>query len=245
LAKTVPGGSPVIRKVLTRIVLLAVLLEAAQVFIASHACGVLDILVAIAGGLAGMASALLLLRAGVLQAERVGGHRPGPPTLTPPWRAAVQAALVFTIVCVAAPGVWPTGSAMADSGGPDIRWVPFQAHFLEPFPIAAADLLESIGAYTFIALLCLLLTRGSGRLASLMLLMGMIAVVELCPALTASRVADLTPLLLAVVAWLLAGRIWNAIYPPRPPSASATRGEARPRSVTAPGPTRQHRKLTS
>jgi hypothetical protein len=222
LAKTVAERSSVIRKVLVRIVVLAILLEAAQIFLISHACGVLDILIAAAGALAGSGIALMLIQAGVIRAEDARIARSGPPTLSPPWRAAAFGALAFAIVCAAGPSAW-AGASAGHANGPEIRWIPFQTHFLAPFSVAVVKLAVSLGLYAFVTLLCLLLTRGRGRATAILLLIAMTSANELYGALFAGQIADITPVLLAIVAWLIACRTWWAIYPPAPASSGPSR----------------------
>jgi len=91
---------------------------------------------------------------------------------------------------------------------------------MDPFPVVIAHVARSIALYTLITLLCLLLTRGKGRVAAMLLLIGMLASAELGRALLCGRPVDVTALVLAVFAWLIAVRAWNAIYPRR---SAATR----------------------
>ncbi len=217
LAKNAEDRLRTIRKVASRIILLAILLEAAQVLVRSHACGVFDVVVAIAGGLAGCATVLLLIHTGIIRAEHVHARRSGPPLLTGPWRVLAVIVLILTVIGVA--GARIGGASIGPARGLDICWVPFQGHFVKPFPVVIGHAAGSIGLYAFITLLCLLLTRGQGRVTALLLLTGVLASGELCRALLGGGLADTTPLVLAVAAWLIAGRVWDAIYPPARVSA--------------------------
>ena len=219
LARTAEDRSRTIRRVASWLILLAILLEAAQVFVHSHACGVLDILVAVTGGLAGCAAVLLLIHTGIIRAEHVHARRSGPPLLTGPWRVLAVGLLLLTVFGTVGASIRSDGRPIRPAGRPDIRWVPFQEEFLDPFPVVIAHAAGSIALYTLITLLCLLLTRGKGRVAAMLLLIGMLASAELGRALLCGRPADVTSLVLAVFAWLIAGRIWDAIYPPARVSA--------------------------
>jgi hypothetical protein len=97
---------------------------------------------------------------------------------------------------------------------------------MDPFPLVIARVVGSIALYTLITLLCLLLTRGRGRVAAMLLLIGMLASAELGRALLRDQPVDVTSLVLAVFAWLIAVRTWNAIYPRR--SAAIRRPLAAP-----------------
>jgi len=64
-------------------------------------------------------------------------------------------------------------------------------------------------------MLCLYLTEGRGQCVALLLLLGMVGVAQTAQILVVGRVADVTPLFMAVAAWLLAVRCWNAFVPQR------------------------------
>ncbi len=219
LARNAADRSRAIRKVASWIILLAILLEAAQVFVHSHACGVLDIVVAVTGGLAGCAIVLLLIHAGIIRTEDAKTRGSGPPVLTGLWRVLAVGMLLLTVFGTVGVSIRPDGRPVRHAAGPDIRWVPFQEEFMDPFPVVIAHVAGSIGLYALITLLCLLVTAGQGRLMALLLLTGALASGELCRALLDGGLADTTPLVLAVAAWLIAGRIWDAIYPPARVSA--------------------------
>ncbi|HUU96991.1 MAG TPA: VanZ family protein [Phycisphaerae bacterium] len=219
LARYAEDRSRTIRKVASRLILLAILLEAAQVFVHSHACGVLDVVVAVTGGLAGCATTLLLIHAGIIRTQDAKTRGSGPPVLTGLWRVLAVGMLLLTVFGTVGVSIWSDGRPIRPAGRPDIRWVPFQEEFMDRFPVVIAHAAGSIGLYAFITLLCLLLTRGKGRVAAMLLLTGALASAEVCRALLGDGLADTTPLVLAVAAWLIAGRIWDAIYPPARVSA--------------------------
>jgi glycopeptide antibiotics resistance protein len=208
-----------VRTVLWRILLLTIVLEATQALIRSHVCAVLDMLVAVAGGLAGCAIALLLIHAGIIRTQDATTRRSGPPALTGSWRVLAVGLLLLTVFGTVGASIRPDSRPIRPAGRPDIRWVPFQEEFMDPFPLVTAHLAGSIGLYALLTLLCLLLTAARGRLMALLLLTGALASGELCRALLGGGLADTTPLVLAVTAWLIAGRIWDAIYPPARVSA--------------------------
>ena len=64
---------------------------------------------------------------------------------------------------------------------------------------------------------------------ALLLVLGTAGCIESYRAFTLRAAADVTPLLLAAIAWLITVRVWNALTPPRP-RASAACPEAAPAS---------------
>ena len=216
--------------------LLAVVLEAAQAVLRAHVCSLVDALIAIAGGIAGcVASAWAVrppaaTRADAAAAPRLtraqsrGGDRGEPTCYSRPaavpaaasagsYRRLAVAALVVTLVYAAGVGIWRTPRLHGVRAEPLVHWAPFQAHFVHSFAHTTVDIAEQVGLYSFLTLLCLILTGGRGRTIALLLVLGLLGALEIARAFVAEYGADTTALLLATVAWLLTTRVWRSIYP--------------------------------
>ncbi|MBU0641274.1 MAG: VanZ family protein [Planctomycetes bacterium] len=211
-----------LREALGRVFLLALLFELAQVFIVSHACGLLDIGIAAAGGAAGVAGALWFIRLGLIETavERAERRRQNPEAqatlrwyhaFSAAWRLPASIVLLATLACAVLVTI-QYGSPAAAPAGAGVQWVPFQGHFLQPFHVVVVDALGSCALYGFLTVLCMFLTCGHGRAAALLLVLGLVGILEGYEMMTDGRGADITPFLLAGGTWYLAVRVSNAIH---------------------------------
>ena len=188
-----------------RIFVCGVLFESAQMFVKSHACGLLDMGTAFVGGLLGIGAASWLAGRSLT--------RGGLPTAAR--RASATLLLVGLVLFGLIAGMSGTDVLGADPQGPRVLWCPFQVQFLESFDRVLINAAESLLLYATVAMLCLYLTGGHGQCVALLLLLGMVGVAQTAQILVVGRVADVTPLFMAVAAWLLAVRCWNAFVPRR------------------------------
>jgi VanZ family protein len=187
-----------------RVFVCGVLLEAAQIFVKSHACALLDISSALLGGLAGVGTARWL--AGRPSAKS------GVPTAA---RRLVATSALLGLVLFGLIAGMSVGIVPGDQhNGTRMLWLPFQVQFGESFDRVVIRGAESLFLYASVTALCLHLTRGRGQHAALLLLVGMVGVSQTGRVAFLDRTADLTPLLLAVAAWLATVRAWKAFVPP-------------------------------
>ncbi len=178
---------------------LAIGLELAQAYIATHACGLIDICTTLLGGTLGCAIA----------AHWTTGL-PRVSFLHMSWTAFIRRMSPILILIVGCAAVsLRAGAAGAPSG--TVNWMPFQTQFGVPFHHALVDLAELAGVYGLLALLCL--TYGSrGEAPALLLVIGLSTLVEAQRALRGAT-ADSTPILIAGLAWVAAVRVSRALRP--------------------------------
>ncbi|MFH1746385.1 MAG: VanZ family protein [Planctomycetota bacterium] len=184
--------------------LLAVLFELAQIFITSHTCGLLDIIIAVIGGAVGIVLSAIIVKP---EAPRNRPNR---------WRSgAAWCALLVVIACgvLVLVAYWRGADHHIQPG--EVCWIPFYAQFMQPFHIVVAELVESLALFTLLTLLALAWTRGRKAAAGLLLVLGVAGMLETLRALAGRGPADITPLILAVVAWLLTVGIWRSLLPQR------------------------------
>ncbi len=200
-----------------RIFVCGVLFEAAQIFLRSHACGLLDISTALFGGMVGYGAARWLTGLGLSSRGLPSATRRRLASLA--LLVLVGFALVVGLSGVNAPGL--------NRSGPHVLWLPFQSQFLTPFDRVLTDAVASLFLYSSLTVLCLYVTLGRGRWVALLLLAGLVGVVETAQMHFFRGSADVTPLLLAVAAWVITIRCWKA-FTPRP---------LHPAQQACPGPT--------
>ena len=186
-----------------RVFVLGVVLEACQILIKSHSCGLLDIGTAFLGGMTGCGAARWLVGLKLSEYRRFS-------TIG---RRAASLALVGLVVLTLASGVSRYSAAGLSPYGLNVIWVPFQTHFYQPFDRVVTDIFESLALYATLTVLCLYLTQGRGRRTALLLLAGLVGLVQLMRMHFPGGAADVTALLLAVLAWLITVRCWMAFFP--------------------------------
>lgn len=223
------GNRPVaVRAAMLPTFVLAIGFELLQMFIATHTCGLRDMFIAALGGTTGAAGATKFAQLGLIgEYSRHRAQKARRPNRERTRRILTYVALLCTVICVVAFGLARSFTADPVTLDSVVCWTPFRAHFMQPFHRVVTELVESLALYGFLTLLCLWAARGRGRVMALLLVLGIVGCVESYRALSLRAAADVTPLLLAAVAWLITVRVWNALTPPRP-RASAARPEATP-----------------
>ena len=151
-----------------RVFVCGVLFEAAQIFVKSHACGLLDISTALFGGMAGMGAARWLTGMSLTES--------GVPTATR--RLLATSVLITLVVFGLVVGLWAGTAPERHPHDSWVLWFPFQVQFLESFDRVVISAAESLLVYATMTVLCLYLTRGRGRRVALLLLLGMVGVVQ-------------------------------------------------------------------
>lgn len=204
-----------LRAVVPPIFAFATWLEGIQLFLSTHACGLLDILIAFLGGLAGCGAALRFVELDLIRGPegmesraRLGRKSRLSPRLR---RVLALGALAATILCIVTARAARFGG-LSPYELPSVRWLPFQAHFMLPFHRMIDEIVGSIALYGVLSILCLALTYGCSRLIGLYMLLGVVGGIECCYYLL-GHTADMTALLLAFVAWALTVGIWAALTP--------------------------------
>lgn len=191
-----------VREAIKRVFVLAVLFEALQIVLRSHACGLLDIGSAMLGGLLGTVFACLFIRLRApLNHPAVGVRYP---------LAAI--ALVAIVPFMLTSGL-ADASPPGDPYEPSVYWLPFQTHFMSSFDVVVTSALESLLGFSVLTGLCLYLSKGGGRRTALLLLAGLVGVVQTARMVYHGAPADVTPFLLALVAWRVTIRLWDALAP--------------------------------
>lgn len=240
LVQRIGDRSLALRTALSRVFLFGLTLELAQIFLASHACGLLDIVLATFGGGMGCAGALAFVESGLAagaagcrakpQHAQVGkrilqwyrGHAGA-------WRIPAFIALLATVVYAVVVAIGHGDPSATHAGGFDIRWMPFQPHFLKPFRVVITDAAENCAVYAFLTVLCMFLNSSHGRAAALLLLIGLVGSIESYQMLVEGGTADTTPLLLAVTTWFVTIRVSYALHP----KGTSRPGGAGPAIVTS------------
>jgi hypothetical protein len=186
-----------------RIFICGVYFEAMQIFIHSHACGLLDISTAFFGGLAGIGAARWLTGTTLLRGDLPSHTR----------RLLASIVLLVLIGAYVVFGVAEGLRHATPQIGTPPLWLPFQMQFLESFDRAMIDIFENLFIYGTVTMICLYLTMGAGRLLSFVVLFGMIGIVQLFRGALEQRGFDLTPFVTAIVAWLTILRCWKSFVP--------------------------------
>jgi VanZ family protein len=186
-----------------RVFVCAVLFEACQIVLKSHACGLLDISTALFGGMVGCGAARWLTGLGLVKG--------GIPSATR--RTLASLVLLGLVVFALVAGVSRGSAPGFTSYGPNALWLPFRFQFLTPFDEVVTGAMEALLLYSSLTVLCLYVTQGRGGLVALLLLVGLVGLVETAQMNFLHQPADVTPLLLAVAAWAITIRCWRAFTP--------------------------------
>lgn len=206
----------VLREAFARVTLLAMVFELAQLPIASHNCGLLDIFIATIGGVAGCGGAWMFVNLGLIRAAKAKLDQEDEEFIERAVklrRTLTTFALFATLTCVVVFGLNQREAIGTDTTYLGVQWAPFQAQFLQPFHKVVVRVAEALILYAFLATLCMALTSGRGRAAALLLLVGLTCSIEIFRMLVVGNYADVTPPLLAVTAWFMVTRMWRAIFP--------------------------------
>ncbi len=189
-------------------------LELAQISLASHECGLLDIFIAFLGGAAGCGVAWKFVEGGLIRAAWLADAEedPGGITLSPRVKQTlVYGALVAGLLALYIVSIDAAQEAVKRTESLTVRWIPFQAHFMMPFHKVIAHVIQAVTLYLFLSLLSLAFGRGFGGLLGLLLVMGLSVLIEAYTMFRFGSVADVTGPLLALAGWFLAQRCWRAM----------------------------------
>jgi glycopeptide antibiotics resistance protein len=224
------GDSPrVVRAAMPAVLLMAVVFETAQLFITTHACGLLDMFIAALGGVTGCAMATKFAELHI-----IGDTRRQPLDRHRSHRIIQTIALACILASIVLFGLHRLTAAPAT--GPvelGVCWVPFQTYFAQPFHHALAGLIESMLLYGALAMLCLVLARWDRQTLALLVVLSLSVLLECTRMLSALGPADVTAPILALSAWFLACRFWSAMVPrePAPPMPAFATVPLRPPST--------------
>jgi VanZ family protein len=202
---------------------LALLLELAQAALSEHTSSLLHAAMAAAGTACGALVALRCVRSRPAPPGTRAAPNPRPPVPAivlpgPHTRRVVLALLIIVLLYATVSSALlhaPTHGARTE---PAFSWIPFRAHFETSFSHMLADVFQQCVLYGFLTFLCLYLTHGRGRLAALLLLLGMLGTVEAGQAFVRGHGTDTTAFVLAAFAWGVTTRLWGALYPRRTPA---------------------------
>jgi len=185
-------------------------LELLQIVLTEHVCSFLHALISLAG--AGIGGGLALLLVNVRPDVRTDKpeYERGPHPRPHRWLAAV---LLIALTCAAAHGAWRGLAQVRLRASPAVNWLPFRPQFEAPFLRSATAMIEEVALYAVLTMICLFLARARGRATALLLLVGLVGALETGRAFLAGHVADTTSMVLAAAGWLLATRVWSALFP--------------------------------
>lgn len=194
---------------------LACLLEASQCAFAGHVSSCAHALIQTCGGTAGALLGTFLVRP--LPTSGASATVPSSPVMygsvyhCPALRGFAWAAIVmiagWTLVLE-----WratPPPSKLVASG---VAWVPFAHAFEHSFTRAVSEAGERLAVFVGLTLLCLFLDAKRGRALAMLLLVGLLGTVHAVRLLQGAA-GDTTPLVLALLGWLFACRIWDSLHP--------------------------------
>lgn len=184
---------------IAKLILLAVAIELVQIVIASHTCDAADALTHVYGAIVGTVLGLT-----IIAKRRATGHATANLAIE---HVLLTAALVVQCVLIVA-YAFPADARWALPSVDSIQWVPFHAQFKSPFAVAAGRMVSSFMWYaSFAAIAAVVLARRlqEHRLVPACLVtVGVVTLAEAAQAFSATRTADVTEPLLAVMASLAA-----------------------------------------
>lgn len=211
-----------------RVAAFAVSLEVAQAFLSEHVSSLLHAVVATTAALIGAWIAVRLLASQARVTARPPGrltptvttHLPDGRRTAPVPGIVMRRFGVFILVgCVALIFAKGVVTGLVNNGlrtEPVYEWIPFQGHFEASFQRMVTDLVQQGVLFGSLTLLCLYLTQGRAKLATLLLLLGVVGTVEICQAFVKGHGADTTSPLLVLMVWFATTRIWHSIFPAQP-----------------------------
>ncbi len=192
----------------------AAILEFSQAFIGAHVASVMQGLIALVGVALGVVIATLLCPRPAPPPPHTADR--GPASCGMPLHALRRLAAIALVLAAGyafTSELWEIDLADGFQSEPVVDWVPFRAQFMAPFTIALADMAEQVALYGFLTLLCLFLMQGQGRIPALLLVLSLVGGLELTKACLDHHGASTTGPLLALFAWAVTTRVWQAIYP--------------------------------
>lgn len=209
---------------------LAVFLEASQMFISSHECSVLDISIAICGGLLGCWAGFAF---DGTSHDNVRLNRPRR-WFGGRWLAGAGLMMMFGYMLLSAPYLHRHHLAWRGVSGAFLA--PFQVQFHQRAEVVIADLAETMVLYGIVCGLCFLVARTYHAALAFLFLIGSVTLIELTYATIAHTPIDLTAVLLAGVAWVFSVRIWRSmkVIGPSKATAQAAAASAEPAAPAEP-----------
>lgn len=185
-------------------------LELLQTVLTEHVCSFLHALISLAGAGIGGGLALLLVHVQPAAHSDAPAYERGPRPRPHRWLAGV---LLIALACAAAHGAWRELAQARFRASPAVNWLPFRPQFEAPFLRSATAMIEEVALYAILTMVCLCLARARGRATALLLLVGLVGALETGRAFLAGHAADTTSVVLAAAGWLLATRVWGALFP--------------------------------
>lgn len=184
---------------IAKLILLAVAIELVQIVIASHTCDAVDALTHVYGAVVGTVLGLTLIAK-----RRAADLAPANLAIE---HVLLTAALVVQFVLIVA-YAFPADAQWALPSADSIQWVPFHAQFKSPFAVAAGRIVSSFMWYaSFAAIAAVVLARRVQQhrlVPACLVTVGVVTLAEAAQAFSATRTADVTEPLLAVIASLAA-----------------------------------------
>ncbi|MEE9295011.1 MAG: VanZ family protein [Phycisphaerae bacterium] len=175
-----------VKRTLTHVSVLALLIEVLQVLVVSHAFDVVDGMAGAAGGLVGTAVAAWLVAA----------------RIQPSWRGVLGVVLAGQVAYLWVLSAAPFDLAWGHVDPSRTISLPFWGHFMRPFGVAMAELLETAVTFALLGAVVWTLLVGWPRrlrmVGVLLVVVGVSSACEVLQMLTASRYADVTDPLVAV-----------------------------------------------
>lgn len=177
-------------------ILAAAALEAMQSVLAYHVASIRDFVIESLGAMSGIVA--VFSRAGTAA----------------PFARWIAATIGIVTVAIAGSMLIAVTPPIA-IGKIGVNWIPFQAEFHAPFPVAATAICRTVLFLGTLGLACLEFARRPAVGAVFLALAAGAAACELVRATLYEHVATPTPILLAAVATFSAARTWSSLLPRR------------------------------
>lgn len=184
---------------LARLIFLAAAVELMQLVIVSHACDAADALTYVYGAALGAVLGATLLH------ERWRGASSG--SKNPAGRLLLMAALTVQVVMIIG-YAWPRDGEWVAPSEDSIHWIPFHAQFQASFARSVGGVVSSLMWYSTLAVMAaMVVARRSWHYRFVMasfITIGVVTLMEAVQAFSATRHADVTEPLLALLASIAA-----------------------------------------
>lgn len=200
---------------------LVLVLEFMQSVIASHEADVFDMATAVVGGLLGILAAKRAIVDNHIALREESSNQRHEVQLAEavsltqriePWRPFIAIAMLLTICYVLLPPLFGISLWHMYFERTEINWLPFRPHFYASFDTVLANVTQSFLSYAFLTLTCLLLSPRWGSRVALLLVLGIVGLTEAAQPLYGKSI-DISPFLVAILAWAVMGRIWLTLIP--------------------------------
>jgi VanZ family protein len=224
---------------------LALALELLQSVIGSHEADVYDMTTGVIGGLAGILAAKHALVANHISLRKESARPLRDVQLAEavslvqriePYRPFIAIGLLMVVCYMLLPPLFGLSGWHMQLERTEINWLPFRPHFYASFDTVLANVTQSLMAYAFLTLMCLLLSPRWGGRVALLLVMGIVGVGQAVQPIYGKQI-DISPFLLAFVAWYGMGHIWRTLIPQASDLVADSKprrgGELAPASISA------------